>query len=50
MMIGGGSRGKDMGQWNGCGLEEPSKRPAVSFFDEIIIEGDNKRVCLLLEL
>ena len=36
MIIGGGSRGKDCGQWNGWGLEEPS-RPAVSFFDEIII-------------
>ena len=26
-MIGGGSRGKDRGQWDGWGLEEPSKRP-----------------------
>ena len=25
---GGGSRGKDRGQWDGWGLEEPSKRPA----------------------
>ena len=28
MMIGGGSRGKDRGQWDGWGLEEVSKRPA----------------------
>ena len=28
MMIGGGSRGKDSGQWDGRELEEPSKRPA----------------------
>ena len=27
MMIGGGSRGKDRGQWDGWGLEEASKRP-----------------------
>ena len=27
MMIGGGSRGTDRSQWNGWGLEEPSKRP-----------------------
>ena len=26
-MIGGGSRGKDRGQWDGWGLEEASKRP-----------------------
>ena len=28
MVIGGGSRGKDRGQWDRWGLEEPSKRPA----------------------
>ena len=28
MMIGGGSRGKDRGQWDGWRLEETSKRPA----------------------
>ena len=28
MMIGGGSRGKDRGQWDGWGLEECSKSPA----------------------
>ena len=26
-MIGGGSRGKDRGQWDGWELEEPNKRP-----------------------
>ena len=36
-MIEGGSRGKNRSQWNGWGLEEPSKRPALRFFDEIII-------------
>ena len=30
MMIGGGSREKDRGQWNGWGLEDSIKRPAVS--------------------
>ena len=28
MMIGGRSRGKDRGQWDGWGLEKASKRPA----------------------
>ena len=28
MMIGGGSRGKDRGQWDGWALEESSKRPS----------------------
>ena len=28
MIIGGGSRDKDGGQWDGWGLEEASKRPA----------------------
>ena len=38
MMIGGGSRGKDRDQWDGWGLEEPSKRPASPrsmSFDEV---------------
>ena len=28
MMIGGGCKGKNRGQWNEWGLEEPNKRPA----------------------
>ena len=28
IMMGGGSRGKDRGQWGGWELEEVSKRPA----------------------
>ena len=28
-MIGSESRAKDKGQWDGWGLEKPSKRPAV---------------------
>ena len=31
MIIGGGSRGKDRGQWGGWELEEASKRPASHY-------------------
>ena len=45
MMIGGGSRGKDRGQWDGLGLEEPGKRPAgeeIHVKRSIFIRSQNK--------